>query len=193
MAYVMPGATGSSPAKANWQLGAVIAAGALGALFLGAYAALHPPAAQATFGFSAASMLSFKSWMTTLSVALAVVQLLSALRIRERIRWPRTAPMWLPDLHRLVGTLAVVSSLPVAYHCLWSLGFQFTDEPMRSPRVLVHAVAGCFFYGVFVTKVLTVRIATVPRWMLPVAGGAVFASVVLVWLTSAAFFLTGHL
>src|SRR5262245_54944120 len=122
MAYVLPDATPRSGARFNWQLVAVIVAGAAVPVFRGSYASGHTPAAQPTFGFTPASMLAFKSWMTSLALVFAVLQLLSALRLRDRIHWPATPPLWLTDAHRIVGTLAVLCSLPVAYHCLWSLG-----------------------------------------------------------------------
>ncbi|MDT5108217.1 MAG: hypothetical protein QOE20_107 [Mycobacterium sp.] len=48
--------------------------------------------------------------------------------------------------------------------------------------MLVHAVLGCLFYGVFVTKML---LLTRKGWAIPVAGGLLFMTVVLVWLVSA--------
>ena len=54
--------------------------------------------------------------------------------------------------HDAPGTLAFLLSLPVVYHCLWALGFQD-----YSTRVLVHAIAGCFFYGAFTAKMLWLR------------------------------------
>ena len=41
-------------------------------------------------------------------------------------------------------------------------------------RGLVHSVAGCFFYGVFVAKMLVLQRHEAPGWALPVLGGAVF-------------------
>ncbi len=63
-------------------------------------------------------------------------------------------------------------SLPVAYHCLWSLGFETDAETRR----FVHSLLGCPFYGAFAVKVLCVRSARMPGWALPVVGGLVFAS-----------------
>ena len=54
-----------------------------------------------------------------------------------------------PRLHRWSGRVAVLLTVPVAVHCLYALGFQ-----LGSPRVLVHSLVGCFFYGVFVAKML---------------------------------------
>jgi hypothetical protein len=78
----------------------------------------------------------------------------------------------------------VLLSVPVAVHCLYALGVQHD-----SPRVLVHSLVGCFFYGAFTAKMLVLR-AEVPRWVLPVLGGAVFTAVTALWLTSAVWFFT---
>jgi hypothetical protein len=109
------------------------------------------------------------------------------MRLYDKISIPRHAPRWLGDAHRLVGTLAFVITLPVAYQCLWALGFQSTDT-----RVLVHSLLGCFFYGVFTVKVLSVRLSGLPNRTLPVVGGLVFAALAGVWLTSALWFLTSR-
>ena len=76
--------------------------------------------------------------------------------------------------------VAFLLTLPVAYQCLWALGFQSTDT-----RVLVHSLLGCAFYGVFTVKVLAVRVHGLPGATLPLVGGLVFAALVGVWLTSA--------
>ena len=191
MAYVLPGE--SSTARAPWLVGAVLLAGAAVAVFLGVYADLHTPTGEATPHLWFPTMLSFKAWLTTLAVAFGVFQLLSSLRLRDRLRWPRTIPTWLPDAHRLSGSLVLLCSLPVAYHCLWSLGFAFDASPFSNGRVLLHAVAGCVFYGAIVTKTLTVEIEAVPRWLIPWAGGVVFASLTVVWLTSSLYYFTGRL
>src|SRR3990170_1715717 len=95
----------------------------------------------------------------------------------------RAAPGWVGPTHRISGRLAFIVSLPVAYHCLWSLGFQDTDT-----RVLVHSLAGCFFYGAFTAKMLWLRSPSLPGVLLPVVGGAVFTSLVAIWLTSSLWF-----
>jgi len=90
------------------------------------------------------------------------------------------APPWLGTAHRISGRIVFLVSLPVAYHCLWSLGFQDT-----STRVLVHSLLGCAFYGAFVAKVTIVRSEGLPGIALPLAGGAMFAVLVFAWETSA--------
>ena len=84
--------------------------------------------------------------------------------------------------------MAFVFSLPVAYHCLWSLGFAETNT-----RAVAHSVVGCVFYGAFVAKVLALRSSGLPKSTLPIVGGITFASLVLAWLTSSVWFLTADL
>lgn len=173
----------------------LLLAGAAVAVALGVYGRVHTPVGQQSttmfvfsVDFAGKGMLTFKSWFTTIAIAFAVLQLVSALRLYDRISFPKQIPLWLGDAHRLFGTLALLASLPVAFHCLWSLGFRTTDA-----RVLAHSVLGCFFYGAFVTKVLSVRSHDTPGWLLPLMGGTTFAVLSGVWLTSAAFFFTGRI
>ena len=91
---------------------------------------------------------------------------------------------WVPGVHRWTGRLAFLVSLPVAYHCIFLLGFQSGDD-----RVLAHSLLGCAFYGAFAAKVLVVRLHRFPVWVLPTAGGLLFAVLIAVWYTSAVWFL----
>ena len=117
---------------------------------------------------------------------LAVFQVLSAMRMYRRLPWPRSTPSWLPMAHRWSGTLAFVLSLPVAYHCLWSLGLT-TDH---GARPLIHGLAGCAFYGAMATKLLSLRTTRLPGWAIPVVGATLVTTLVGVWLTSAFWFFT---
>ena len=74
-------------------------------------------------------------------------------------------------------------SVPVAFHCLWSLGFGTYDA-----RVFAHSLFGCVFYGVFVTKMLILRSRRTPSGALPWFGGVLFTVMVVVWLSSAMWF-----
>jgi hypothetical protein len=123
-----------------------------------------------------------KVWLATVAITFAVVQLLTALWIYGKLGG--AAPAWLGGAHRISGRLAFLFSLPVAYHCLWSLGFQSTTT-----RVLIHSVVGCLLYGAFTVKVLVVRTPRAPGWALPLAGGVMFSAFVVVWLTSALWFI----
>ena len=75
--------------------------------------------------------------------------------------------------------------MPVALHCLWALGFS-----AGSPRVVMHGLVGCLFYGAYAAKMLTLRTQALPGWALPVLGGTVLYALVLTWLTSALWFFT---
>ena len=168
------------------------------AIILGVYGRYHFPAGQTSTSMvfwsvtfeSSTAMLQFKSTLTTISIVLALVQLVTGLRLRDRLPWPCQIPLWLGDVHRLMGTLVLVASLPVAYHCLWSLGFRSDTNNLRA---YAHSLFGCFFYGAYVTKVLAVRRGNTPEWFIPVMGGTVLVVLTVVWMTSAFFFVTGRI
>jgi Family of unknown function (DUF6529) len=169
------------------QLRLLVAAGvgAAAALALGAYGRVHTPTGGVitTFGFP--SLLPMKAWLTTGVVVLAIAQLLSAMAMWGKLPGVRHAPSWMAQAHRWTGTAAFLLSLPVAYHCLWSLGVQTTDT-----RVFAHSLLGCAFYGAFITKLLALRIDRLPGWALPTIGGSLFTVVVALWLTSSLWFFT---
>ena len=83
-------------------------------------------------------------------------------------------------MHRWSGRAAFVCTLPVAYHCIFKLGFQ---DP--TTRVLAHSLFGCAVYGAFAAKVTILRLHRFPNPVLPVAGGLLFATLIGVWYTSA--------
>ena len=56
----------------------------------------------------------------------------------------------------------------------------------------MHCLAGCFFYGAFVAKVLLVRTRRLPGWALPVAGGILAGVVAVLWYSSALWFYNGY-
>jgi hypothetical protein len=74
-------------------------------------------------------------------------------------------------------------TLPVAYHCVFMLGFE-----THSPRVLIHSLLVSAFYGAFVAKLLILRSSKFKAWVLPVAGGLLFSILLGLWLTSALWF-----
>ncbi len=51
-------------------------------------------------------------------------------------------------------------------------------------------MVGCVFYGAYAAKMLALRVRGLPSWALPILGGTVLASLVLIWLTSALWFFT---
>lgn len=162
-----------------------VAIGGAVALSLGVYGRLHEGTGIAVniAGFS--SPLLVKVWLATVAVGLALVQLVSALAMWGRLPGVTHAPSWIGPLHRWSGRLAFLVSVPVAIHCLYALGFATSE-----PRVLVHSLLGCFFYGVFTVKMLALSRKSVPGWALPVFGGLAFTGLVGLWLTSSLWFFT---
>ena len=156
--------------------------GAAVAVALGVYGRVHDPSQELVFTLVFSSTISMKVWLGTVAVALAVVQVLSALWVYGKL--PGGPPAWAGTVHRISGRLAFIASLPVAYHCLWSLGFQDTTT-----RVLAHSLLGCAVYGAFAAKITIVRSRGLPGMALPIAGGLMFAILVGAWLTSAYWFI----
>jgi hypothetical protein len=146
------------------------------ALLLGLYARFHHPTGFSldVAGFS--GPLYAKAWLTTAAVAFAIVQLITGIRVVRP-----AAPARLVAVHHWSGRIAILLTVPVLIHCIYALGFQ-----TYSARVIAHSFLGCFVYGVFVAKMLClVRRDAMPRWVIPVLGGALFLGLLGVWLTSA--------
>jgi hypothetical protein len=162
-----------------------VAAGIGVAVVLGVYGRVHRPPGVVVDLAGFLPPQPGKAWLATGVACLAVVQLLSALALYGRLPRVPTGP-WLAPVHRWSGRAAFVLSVPVAVHCLYALGLASGD-----PRVLIHSLAGCLFYGAFVTKMLIVgRPSGDGRWALPAAGGVVFTAITVLWLTSALWFFT---
>ena len=172
------------PRSARWLLVPVLV-GALVSLTLGLVArqeAIAPgtyPGGYFRLFFS--DSLHLKAWFASAALALAASQLVSAAWIFGKLPWRR--PTWIAPLHRWSGRLVFAFTLPVAYHCIFKLGFQRTDG-----RVLAHSLLGCAFYGAFAAKVLVVRLHRFPNWALPVVGGLLFTLLLSLWYTSALWF-----
>ncbi len=177
-----PAATRSSAAP---MLAALLLVAAGVSVALGVYGKEHTPAGRPIFKLGFSGMLQFKTWLGTIALALIVVQILTALWMWGRLPGAGSAPKWITPLHRWSGSVAFVVSLPVAFHCLWALGFMTT-----STRVVVHSVAGCAFYGAYAAKMLGLRLRNLPGWTLPVLGGTVFSAFVVAWLSAALWFFT---
>jgi hypothetical protein len=131
-----------------------------------------------------------KTVVATVIGVLVVVQVVSALWIYGKLGI--RAPTWLGTAHRTSGATALVLTLFVAYHCLWSLGLEvgtLPDGEKVSTRTLVHGLLGCAVIGAIVVKLVAVRSRRAPGWFLPVAGGLLFALLVLAVLTSAAWYI----
>lgn len=132
------------------------------------------------------SAVAGKAWFATFAVVLAVVQILTAARMWGRLNgFIRLPTPTVQRIHRWSGRLALLCTVPVMFHCITILGFQSTDT-----RVLVHSVVGSFIYGIFAAKMVAIREHDFPGWVIPLAGGSLFAGLVVLWATSSYWYFT---
>jgi hypothetical protein len=132
------------------------------------------------------STIAGKAWFASAAFVLALVQVTTAARIFGHLQGVVRLPHErVKQIHRWSGRLAFLCTLPIAFHCIFILGFASTDT-----RVLLHSVLGSFVYGVFAVKVYFVHDDDHPRWTLPLVGGTLFAVLTTLWLTSAYWYFT---
>ncbi len=124
--------------------------------------------------------------LATTALGLAALQVLLALWIYRKLPLAGSPPRPVRLAHRVIGLGLFALTVPIAVHCLLAYGVQLT-----SLRVTVHSIAGCFFYGAFVAKVLLVQSRRLPGWVLPVAGGTLAVVVGVLWYTSALWYYNG--
>ncbi len=139
------------------------------------------PSTGGYFDLVFSDTIHMKAWLATFAALFAITQVLTAGWMFRMYPWPK--PPWINPVHRWSGRLAFVFTLPVAYHCIFKLGFKDTDS-----RVLWHSLLGCAFFGAYVAKVTIVRLRRFPRPVLPIAGGLLFAALIGIWYTSALWF-----
>jgi hypothetical protein len=182
---VGPAAPPSQPKRSPQWLLAPLLAFAFFALLAGLLAKAYAPEAGETrrgyFDLFFSDTIHMKAWLASVAAALAVFQLFTAAWIFHKLPWQK--PAWVNPMHRWSGRLAFVVTLPIAYHCIFKLGFQSGE-----PRVLWHSLLGSAFYGAFAAKITIVELRRFPTAVLPVAGGLVFVVLIGVWYTSALWF-----
>lgn len=169
------------------------AAGAVVALLVGVFGRIHDPTLSGTTTLGFDTVLAMKVAVSCVIGVLAVFQVLGALWLYGRLGL--AVPSWLGAVHRATGTIALLLSVFVAYHCIWALGLEsghLPDGEKVPLRTVVHGVLGCAVFGAVVVKVTAVRARRAPGWFLPVAGGLIFALLILVVLTSAIWYLDAH-
>jgi len=140
--------------------------------------ASHEPRSKGYFRLFFSDPIHLKAGFATAAALLACFQLFSAAWIFRKLPWRK--PPWMNRAHRWSGRLAFVFTLPVAYHCIFKLGFRHPDG-----RVLAHSLFGCAVYGAYASKITIVRLHRFPRPVLPLAGGLLFTVLIGVWYTSA--------
>ncbi len=166
------------------------AAGAVVAVLLGVFGKAHDPTLDGTTTLGFDTVLAMKVVVSTAIGVLAVGQVVGALWIYGKLGV--RAPSWVGTVHRASGAVALLLSLFVGYHCLWALGLESgtLENGYEVPaRAVVHGVLGCAVFGAVVVKVVAVRSRRAPGWFLPVAGGLLFALLIVVVLTSAGWYV----
>jgi mono/diheme cytochrome c family protein len=170
-------ASAPSPTRPYRWVAAPLLAFALFSLTAGLLAH-HAPRSKGYFRLFFSDPIHLKAGFATAAAVLACFQLFSAAWIFRKLPWRK--PAWVNPAHRWSGRLAFVFTLPVAYHCIFKLGFRSPDS-----RVLAHSLFGCAVYGGYASKITIVRLHRFPRPVLPLAGGLLFAILIGVWYTSA--------
>ncbi len=169
---------------------ATFAVGAVVALLVGVFGRVHDPSLDGTTTLGFDTVIEMKVVVTTVIGVLAVLQVVGALWMYGKLGIE--APSWLGTAHRVSGAVALALSVFVAYHCLWALGLESgrLETGQKVPvRTVIHGVVGCAVIGAIVVKVVAVRSRRAPGWFLPVAGGLLFALLVVAVLTSAVWFI----
>jgi len=181
-------AAGKGSTWERYRLPSAVLAGALLMAALAGSGLEHR--ADYSIGFlssSRAVALRLKSEIATGALGMGLFQVVLALWMWGRLPGMGAAPRRVGAVHRAAGVLLFLPTLPVAAHCLLAYGVRTS-----SVRATVHSLAGCFFYGAFLTKVLVVRSRSLPSLVLPVAGGLLATAIGVLWYTSALWFFNGY-
>src|SRR5205809_2948727 len=84
------------------------------------------------------STIAAKVWLASAAGVLALVQVSTGARIFGKIkRFVPISPPAVNRIHRWSGRIAILITLPVAFHCIFILGFQTANA-----RVLAHSIVG---------------------------------------------------
>jgi hypothetical protein len=181
-----PGMPGRWPTAARLaSIGVLAAAVTVALVVIGRLILVNP--AFGLFGQHYLAAVALKALLATVVLAVAALQVLLALWMYRKLPLAGRAPRPVRLAHRVVGFGLFALTVPIALHCLIAYGVKLT-----SVRVAVHSLAGCFFYGVFVAKVLLVHTRRLPRWVLPAAGGTLAVLVAVLWYSSALWYYNGY-
>jgi hypothetical protein len=182
------GNTGPRANTSAWRLAGVglLSAGVVAAIYVAGRVLTVDPAFS-LFGRQYLAAVSLKALLATVALGLAMVQVLLALWMYRKLPLAGSPPRPVRLAHRVLGFGLFALTVPIALHCLIAYGVQLT-----SVRVAVHSLAGCFFYGAFVAKVLLVQSRRLPGWVLPVAGGVLAVTVGVLWYSAALWYYNGY-
>ena len=182
------GSTGQSGRRSWIPAAATLVFGiAVGAAIFAVGRSVTPDYATGLFGSHYADAVSLKAQLGTAVLALALIQLTLAMWMYGHLPGAGRAPRRVGALHRVVGALAFLLSVPIAVHCIRTYGIELTPA-----RAAVHSLAGCFFYGAFAAKVLVVQSRRLPRWLLPLLGGILVTAVAVSWYAGALWYFNGY-
>ena len=181
-----PGSAGRRALAARLAGIGLVAAGVAGALYV-AGRLLTPDATSALFGQAGLGAVRLKSMLASIALGVAGLQVLLGAWMYRKLPLAGSPPRPVRRTHRITGFALFAFTVPIAAHCLITYGVQLT-----SPRVAVHSLAGCFFYGAFAAKVLLVHSRRLPGWALPVAGGTLAVLAAVLWYTSALWSYNGY-
>jgi uncharacterized protein DUF6529 len=180
-----PDATGRRSSSVRLAGIGLLAAGVTVALYVAGR--LHTPNFTfSLFGRVGLDGIALKSMLATIVLGLAVLQVLLAMWMYQKLPRACSPPRPVRLAHRVIGFGLFALTVPIAVHCLLAYGVQLT-----SLRVAVHSIAGCFFYGAFAAKVALVQSKRLPGWALPVAGGTLAVVGGVLWYTSALWYYSG--
>jgi len=168
-----PGSAGRRAVAARLAGIGLLAAGVAVGLYV-AGRLLTPDATSALFGQAGLGAVRLKSMLASIALGVAGLQVLLGAWMYRKLPLAGSPPRPVRRTHRITGFALFAFTVPIAAHCLVTYGVQLT-----SPRVAVHSLAGCFFYGAFAAKVLLVHSRRLPGWALPVAGGTLAVVAVL--------------
>lgn len=125
-----------------------LAVGAAVSLAIGLYSVLHQPTGRdfVLFGFESAA--GWKNALALLIALLLVAQAALSFKLAGMFGFRTTTEPRLHEARRLLATLAVGFSLPVAFHCVWVLGFRSDNF-----AITLHSILGCVAYGLVVAGI----------------------------------------
>ena len=179
MVHVAPPATRRTR-SGGWLLAPLLAF-ALVALTVGLVARSTDPGPRSYFELFFSDPIHMKVWLASAALACGVLQLVTAAWIFRKLPWEK--PAWVNPVHRWTGRLAFIFVLPVAYHCIFQLGFQ-----TGTTRSYAHSLLGSAFFGAYAAKITIVKLRRFPVFVLPIAGGILFTVLLIVWWTSSLWF-----